>query len=143
MKAMAPKLNGRGLLLVPATTSIATLIGWLLYHGPHWPSEARRHLLSDTNVLMLYLLGVLWVAMRASRSAAIFASVLAVAAFDFCFVEPYLRFNVHDSRYLGTFAVMLITALVISTLTHRARTHATAARQAWERAETEFLRNTL
>src|SRR3954463_11482536 len=104
---------------------LATAAGWPLYH---------RVGLSDTNVLMLYLLGVLWVATRASRSAAIFASVLAVGAFDFCFVPPYLRVNVHDSRYLGTFAVMLVTALVISSLTYRARTQAIAAREAWERA---------
>jgi len=38
---------------------------------------------------------------------------------------------------------MLLTALVISTLTHRVRTQSQAAREAWERAEAEFLRNTL
>src|SRR6185295_13071389 len=56
---------------------------------------------------------------------------------------PYLTFVVADSQYLWTFAVMLITALVISTLTHRARIQAQAAREAWERAEAEFIRNTL
>jgi two-component system sensor histidine kinase KdpD len=38
---------------------------------------------------------------------------------------------------------MLLTALVISTLTYRVRTQSQAAREAWERAEAEFLRNTL
>ena len=136
-------IDWRGFALAIITTAIATLIGWLLYHGFDLPNETRHPHLSDTNVLMLYLLGVLWVAMRASRSASIVASLLAVGAFDFCFVRPYLKFSVADSRYLGTFAVMLLTALVISTLTHRARTQASAAREAWERAETEFLRNTL
>jgi two-component system sensor histidine kinase KdpD len=42
-----------------------------------------------------------------------------------------------------TFAVMLLTALVISSLTHRVRLQSELARQAWERVETEFLRNTL
>jgi K+-sensing histidine kinase KdpD len=121
----------------------ATAIGWPLYHGLHWPDDARRPLLANTNVLMLYLLGVLWVATRHGRGASVLASVLGVAAFDLCFVPPYLTFNVADEQYLITFAVMLLTALVISTLTHRVRTHSLAARVAWERAEAEFLRNTL
>src|SRR5439155_23245151 len=103
-------------------------VGWPLFHGFHAPSEARRPVLADTNVLMLYLLGVLWVATRHSRRAAVLASVLGVAAFDFCFVPPYLRFDVADQQYLITFAVMLLTALTISTLTHRVREQAQAAR---------------
>src|SRR5205823_3732497 len=99
--------------------------------------------LANTNVLMLYLLGVLWIATRYSRGAAVFASLLGVAAFDFCFVTPYLTFNVADEQYLVTFAVMLVAALTISTLTHRVRVQSEAARAAWERVETEFLRNTL
>src|SRR3954462_7990402 len=89
---------------------LATAAGWPLYH---------RVGLSDTNVLMLYLLGVLWVATRFSRGAAIVASVLGVLAFDLVFVAPFYRFDVHDREYLVTFAVMLVTALTISTLTHR------------------------
>ena len=38
---------------------------------------------------------------------------------------------------------MLVTAIVISTLTHRVRVQSKVAREAWERAETEYLRNTL
>ena len=120
-----------------AATAAATAVGWPFYH--HW---AHGHV-SNTNILMLYLLGVLWVATRHSRGAAVLASVLGVAAFDFCFVPPYLRFEFYDRQYLVTFAVMLLTALVIGTLTHRVRTHSEAARQAWERVEAEFLRNTL
>ncbi|HEV8605940.1 MAG TPA: ATP-binding protein [Tepidisphaeraceae bacterium] len=138
-----PILDWKGFALAALATAAATLAGWLLFHGPHLPSESRRPHFADSNVLMLYLLAVLWVATRSSRSAAILTSMLAVAAFDFCFVPPYLTFVVADSQYLWTFAVMLITALVISTLTHRARAEAKAARQAWERAEAEFLRNTL
>jgi two-component system sensor histidine kinase KdpD len=51
--------------------------------------------------------------------------------------------DVHDREYLVTFAVMLLTALTISTLVHRDRARAAEARVAWERAESEFLRNTL
>jgi two-component system sensor histidine kinase KdpD len=115
-------------------TGAATAVGWPLYHALH---------LADTNVLMLYLLGVLWVATRFDRGAAILASVLGVVAFDLCFVPPYFTLNVADQQYLITFGVMLLTALVISTLTHRVRAQSRAASEAWERAEAEFLRNTL
>jgi two-component system sensor histidine kinase KdpD len=124
-------------------TAAATAAGWLLYHGPRPPDASRHPVLADSSVLMLYLLAVLWVATRHSRGAAVLASVLGVATFDFCFVPPYLTFVVANQQYLITFAAMLITALVISGLTHRVRAQATAARRAWEWAEAEFLRNTL
>src|ERR1700733_5490089 len=136
-------IDWKGYACAVGVTILATAIGWLPYHGPHWPSENHQPLLADSNVLMLYLLGVLLVAGRFSRGAAIAASILAVAAFDFCFVHPYLTFDVADRQYLIIFAVMLLTALIISTLTHRVRQHAQAAKEAWERAEAEFLRNTL
>ena len=61
--------------------------------------------------LMLFLLGVLWVATHHSRSAAILASVFSVAAYDLVFVPPYYTFAVSDRQYVVTFAVMLVTAL--------------------------------
>jgi two-component system sensor histidine kinase KdpD len=126
-----------------AAVGAATAVGWPLYHRFHLPDETQPPLLSNTNVLMFYLLGVLWVATKGSSGAAILASLLGVAAFDFCFVPPYLTFTVHNQEYLVTFAVMLLTALTISTLTHRVRARSEEARAAWERVEAEFLRNTL
>src|SRR3954453_20653282 len=133
----------KGYGAAPLVTAAATAAGWPLYHGFHAPDETHVPLAANANVLMLYLLGVLWVATRHSRRAATLASVLGVVTFDVCFVPPYLRFTVHDPQYLVTFAVMLVTALTISTLTHRVRQQSDAARLAWERVETEFLRNTL
>jgi two-component system sensor histidine kinase KdpD len=86
---------------------------------------------------------VLWVATKFDRLSAIVASVLGVLAFDFLFVPPYYTLTVHDQQYTVTFAAMLATALLISTLTHRVRAQSRIAREAWERAEAEFLRNTL
>lgn len=118
-----------------ATVALATVIGWPLVHS-------ALHL-ANANALMLYLLSVLWVSTHCSRGAAVFASVLGVAVFDFVFVEPYYTFAVAQREYLVIFVVMLVTALVISNQTHRVRQQAELARQAWERVETEFLRNTL
>jgi two-component system sensor histidine kinase KdpD len=80
-----------------------------------------------TNLVMVYLLGVVAAASWLGRGPAILAAILSVAAFDFFFVQPFLTFAVSDTQYLITFAVMLITGLVISTLTARLRLQAEAA----------------
>ncbi|CAA9409865.1 MAG: Osmosensitive K+ channel histidine kinase KdpD, partial [uncultured Phycisphaerae bacterium] len=103
-----------------AVVATTTALGWPLYH---------RLDISNANVLMLYLLGVLWVATHHSREATVLCSVLAVAAFDLVFVSPHYTFAVYDRRYLVVFGGMLATALVISALTHRVRVQAEAARQ--------------
>ena len=59
------------------------------------------------NLVMVYLLGVVFVAVKAGRESAILASVLSIAAFDFFFVNPTLTFAVDDVQYLVTFVVML------------------------------------
>ena len=112
--------NWRGYAWAVLVVASATAAGWPLYHQLE---------LANTNVLMLYLLGVLWVATRLGRGAAILASVLGVLAFDLCFVPPFLTLGVADQQYAVTFLVMLLTALVISTLTDRARRQSEAARQ--------------
>jgi len=126
----------RGFAWAFAVVIATTAMGWPLYRG-------KSVHIDNANILMLYLLGVLWIATHHSRSAAVLASVLAVVAFDLVFVKPFYSLAVADPQYLVTFAVMLLTALVISELTHRVRVQSEAARQAWERAEAEFLRNTL
>jgi two-component system sensor histidine kinase KdpD len=56
-----------------------------------------------------------------------------VAAFDIFFVPPHLTFHVADTQYLFTFAVMLGTVLVVSTLAVRLRERAESARQREQR----------
>ena len=82
-----------------------------------------------TNLVMIFLLGTVAVAVRLGRGPAALAATLSVAAFDFWFVPPYWTFAVSDTQYLLTFAVMLATGLVISTLTVRLREQAAAARE--------------
>src|SRR5437763_17091581 len=82
-----------------ATVALGTAVGWVFYHGRGAPNARAAHP-ANTTVLMLYLLGVLWVASRHGRGHAILAAVWGVAAFDFCFVPPYLTFAVADTQYL-------------------------------------------
>jgi two-component system sensor histidine kinase KdpD len=79
--------------------------------------------------VMVDLLGIVAVALWLSRGPAILAAVLSVAAFDVCFVPPRWTFAVGDTKYVLTFAVMLFTGLVISTLADRVRFQAESARQ--------------
>ncbi|MDO8598312.1 MAG: DUF4118 domain-containing protein, partial [Sulfuricaulis sp.] len=69
------------------------------------------------NIVMLFLLTVLLVAVRLGRGAAVMAAFLSVGAFDFFFVPPQLSFAVHDVQDLLTFAVMLTVALITGQLT--------------------------
>ena len=80
-----------------------------------------------SNLVMVYLLGIVVVSMRTGRGPSLVAAVLSVAALDFFFVPPPFTFAVSDARYLFTFLVMLIVSLVISGLTVRTRSQAEAA----------------
>lgn len=97
----------------------------------------------QSNLIMIYLLGVLIVAARFGRGPSVMTSLLSVACFDFFFVHPYFTFAVEDTQYLLTFAVMLTVAILISTLTTRVRKQAHAMSAAEIEIETERLRNAL
>ncbi len=96
---------------------IATGIDWLMF--PYFAAA---------NLIMIYLIAVIGVAIRCGRGPSVFASVLSVAAFDFFFVPPYFTFAVSDAQYLLTFGVMLVVALVISNLAVRLNQQAELAR---------------
>jgi two-component system sensor histidine kinase KdpD len=69
------------------------------------------------NIVMLFLLTVVLVAVRLGRGPAVMAAFLSVALFDFFLVPPKLSFAVNDIQYLLTFAVMLAVALITGQLT--------------------------
>ncbi|SAK48862.1 two-component system, sensor kinase protein KdpD [Caballeronia hypogeia] len=87
------------------------------------------HRFAITNLVMLYLLGVIFAAVRLGRGPGVMLSFLSVAAFDFFFVPPELSFSVTDTQYLLTFVVMLLTSLTISHLTSSLRREARIASQ--------------
>ncbi len=81
------------------------------------------------NLVMIYQLAVVVIAVQYGRGPGILASILSVAACDFFFVPPYYTFAVTDTQYLITLAVMLIVALTLSTLTYAVQHQAEMARQ--------------
>ena len=74
-------------------------------------------MLELTNIVMLFLLAVVGVALLYGRGPAVFAAFVGVGLFDFFFVPPRFSFAVSDVQYLLTFAVMLVVALVVGQLT--------------------------
>jgi two-component system sensor histidine kinase KdpD len=82
---------------------------------------------APANLIMVYLLGVMAVAVWLPRRASVLAAVLSVLAFDFCFVPPRFSFSVADMAYLVTFAVMFAAALVIGGMAWRIKAQAQSA----------------
>ena len=80
--------------------------------------------ISDTNIIMLYLLGVLGISMvTTGRSYSLLASVLSVLIFNFFFTAPYFTLR-SDPSYIATFGIMFLVALLSSSLTIRVKTQA-------------------
>jgi len=91
-----------------------------------------------TNIVMLYLVGVVAVAMRFGRIPAALAALLNVLAFDFFFVSPRLSFAVSDVQYIVTFAVMLGVGLLVGQLTAGLRFAAGVSNSRERRAQSLF-----
>ncbi len=111
-----PKRIGLTLAACTGTTVLATpLLGYL----------------DLANIVMLFLLTVLIVAVALGRNAAILASVISVLCFDIFFVPPRFSLAVSNIQYLVTFAVMLVTALTTTHFTSilRQRAHEAVRRE--------------
>ncbi|MDF0649939.1 MAG: sensor histidine kinase KdpD [Nitrospira sp.] len=96
---------------------MATAVDWLMF--PHFAAA---------NLIMMYLVAVVAVAIGWGRGPSVLASVLSVATFDFFFEPPYFSFTLSDMQYLLTSGVMLAVALIISNLTARVQRQAELAR---------------
>ncbi len=86
------------------------------------------------NVVMIYTLGIVVVAIRYGRGPAILSSALTVAAIDLFFVSNFLATAQAGVQNLMTLAVMLIIAVIISGLAVRTKQQAEVARQREQRA---------
>ncbi len=85
----------------------------------------------ETNIVLVYLAAVLLIARYTHGPGyALAASVLATFAFNYFFTDPRFTFEVSDTSYLITFAIMTFTAIFTSTLTAQIKR---SARQALAR----------
>jgi two-component system sensor histidine kinase KdpD len=123
----SPPVRRRHYLYAAAVVVLCTLACW--------PMFGR---FDNSNLIMVYLLGVTFVAARYGRRPSALAAVLSVAAFDFFFVPPYLTFAVTHTQYLITFGVMLLVSFLISTLAVRVKAQAEASRRREQRTQTLY-----
>ena len=105
---------GTGLLFL----ILATVLCFLMY--PYFQLS---------NLIMVYLLGVMLTATGCGRGPAVLVSLLRVLSFDFFFVPPRFTLTVEDAQYIVTFIVMFLVALVISHLATRMQQQTEIARQ--------------
>lgn len=94
--------------------------------------------LAEANLVMVFLLGVVYSAARYGRGPGVLASIASVLVFDFFYVPPYLTFAVSDTQYVLTFMVMFAIAILISALTARIREQAQISRQRARRTESLY-----
>jgi len=115
-KLPSRKKNTQGYVWAVAVTIASTVLAHLMF--------GRFEL---ANLIMVFLLGVVFIATRFGRGPSIFASFLDVAIIDLLFVKPYFSFSVADSQYLVTLMAMLTVAMLISNLMANVRSQAKVA----------------
>lgn len=94
--------------------------------------------LDKANLVTLYLLGVVLIALFFGRRPSIFAALINVISFDLFFVQPHFSLAVLDMQYLITFTVMLIVGLVVGNLTAGMRYQTRVARYREQRTRHLF-----
>ena len=96
-----------------------------------WPF---REMLKPSNILLVYLLGVFFAAIRFGLWPSIVASLTSAAAFAFFFAPPIFSFAIADQENLAGLAVMLVVGAVTSNLAENVRSQARVAEQRERRA---------
>ncbi|TFZ03278.1 sensor histidine kinase [Ramlibacter rhizophilus] len=102
-------------------------------------SELIASRLDLANIIMVYLAGVVYVALREPVRIALGTVVASTFLFNLLFVPPRWGLNPLNTSHFFTFAVMLGVGFMISRLAEQARQQ----RRLAEQAETERFRSTL
>jgi two-component system sensor histidine kinase KdpD len=100
----------------------------------------------ESNIIVAYILGVLLVAKQTEGFFyGIAASIIGVLTFNFFFTEPYYSFSTYRPDYSVTFIIMLIAAIITSTLTTKVKKEAALSHLREERAKIlyQFSKNLL
>lgn len=113
--AQPRRLSLRSLLIQLGILTAATLAGLAL----------RQFGFSDANIITLYILAVLLTALLTDgRIYGLVSSLLSVLVFNFFFTDPRFTLLTYDPGYPLTFLVMLVAAMLTSSLAAKARQQA-------------------
>jgi two-component system, OmpR family, sensor histidine kinase KdpD len=88
-----------------------------------------RPFIEAINIPMIFIIPVVFTSLLYGRKSGILASILAVASFDFFFVQPFYSFSVADVRFIPTFLVLLIVGIITSLLAGTIKRQVTVTRQ--------------
>jgi two-component system sensor histidine kinase KdpD len=98
------------------TIAAAVVIGTLL-----WP------LLGIENVDLLFLAGIVGIAVRFGLWPSLFASVVAALCYNFFFTEPFYTFIISNPAEVLAVGFFTVVAMIVSNVAGGARLHAVAA----------------
>lgn len=109
----------------------ATIAGYLFKLGG----------LTDSNIIMLYIIAVLVISILTSKIYyCLGSSIVGVLVFNYLFTYPEFSFSAHDAGYPVTFLTMFITALIAGTLANKLKRNTLIAEQnAREKEEASLL----
>ncbi len=88
-----------------------------------------RKYVDPSNLVMLYLVSVVGVALRYGRVPSLIATFLSAISFNFFFIPPYNAFKIADEKHIITFCVLLLTGIIVGSQTSRLRLQAISARK--------------
>lgn len=98
------------LLITVVSILSATIISFIIQHFGF----------TEVNIVVIYILSVLLTSRYTKGyKYGVIASVIAMLAFNFFFTIPTYTFNVDNSTYIFTFVIMLLAAIMTSTLTSK------------------------
>lgn len=121
---LGTRLLPQGWQLALAVVALSTLV-----------STVMEPYFEHANLALLYLAGVVYVALRFGRAASLLAVLGSIAAFDWMFVPPRWSLTPMDPQYYFTFAVMLVVGLLVSRLAAQAHLHQAVADTRARRAQ--------
>ena len=109
----------------------ATIAGYLFKLGG----------LTDSNIIMLYIIAVLVISILTSKIYyCLGSSIVGVLVFNYLFTYPEFSFSAHDAGYPVTSLTMFITALIAGTLANKLKRNTLIAEQnAREKEEAALL----
>jgi len=85
----------------------------------------RKIGIHESNMIIVFILGVLFVSrITVGYIYGILAAVFGVLSFNFLFTVPYYSFLAYRADYPVTFIIMLLAAIITSTLTSRVKSQA-------------------
>ena len=74
------------------------------------------NVLDHDNVIMIYLLGLTYIATRCGIAVCTFACLLSVWSFAFFIVPPIFNLVPDDPQFIFTFAIMFVVSMIVSML---------------------------